>query len=49
MPVSLLSTTPQERYGCYPDTLSGEELARHFHLDDDDRKWIATGWATRCN
>ena len=42
MPVSLLSTTQRERYGLYPESLTTDELARYFHLDDGDREWIAT-------
>jgi hypothetical protein len=42
MPVSFLSSTQRERYGHYPDALSNDELARYFHLNDDDCEWIAT-------
>jgi hypothetical protein len=36
------SESHRERYDRDPDALSSEELARYFHLDDDDRVWIAT-------
>ena len=42
MSVSFLSTTQRERYGSYPEVLSSEELARYFHLDDDNMA-MATG------
>jgi len=42
LPVSLLSRTQRESYGRYPDSLLADELARYFHLDDDDNKWITT-------
>jgi len=42
MPVEFLTPAQRQRYGRYPDSLSPDELGRHFHLDDDDCEWIAS-------
>jgi TnpA family transposase len=42
MPVDFLTPTQRQQYGRYPDSLSCEELGRHFHLNDDDLEWIAS-------
>ena len=42
MPVDFLTSTQRQNYGRCPVSFSTDELARNFHLDDDDREWIAT-------
>ena len=42
MPVSFLTSTQREQYCNYPDELSPEDIGRHFHLDDEDIRVIAT-------
>ncbi len=41
MPVSFLTAAQRESYGHFVGTPTTEELGRYFHLDDDDRKFIA--------
>ena len=38
MPVSFLSAAQRQRCGLYPESLTTDELARYFHLDDGDRE-----------
>src|ERR1700677_3205846 len=40
MAVSFLTATQRDRYGRYPDMVTPDDLARCFHLSDDDRAQI---------
>lgn len=42
MPVSFLTSTQREQYCNYPEEISTEAIGRHFHLDDEDLRWIAS-------
>ena len=40
MPVSFLTPTQRQNYGCYASPPSPDALARFFHLSDDDQAWV---------
>lgn len=40
MPARFLTAEQRRCYGCFPDKLSADALARHFHLDATDRTVI---------
>jgi len=41
VPVGYLSESQAREYGCFPDELTPDQLARYFHLDDADRAFVA--------
>ncbi|HQV23689.1 MAG TPA: DUF4158 domain-containing protein, partial [Agitococcus sp.] len=41
MPVSFLTIQQKERYGRYQATVSANDIAGYFYLNDDDLDWIS--------
>lgn len=42
MPVNFLTQSQRKRYGCYPEIVTHDDMARYFHLSDGDHEWIAS-------
>ena len=40
MPVNFLTQEQNKNYGCYPTSLSEDQLNRYFNLDDKDKELI---------